>query len=588
MAFDGITTKKIVSELNEFLCDGKINKIYEPNKNEIILSIYAKGINFALNISIASDSYRVNLTTHQKSNPLNAPGFCMLLRKHLTGAKVKKIYSIGLERIIYIDLECLDELNDLINKKLIIELMGKHSNIILTNENNFIIDSLRHLSKDENSTRDILPARLYEAPENSKIDFDNIKTFDEFYKLIPDDLNIDNSISSIFTGISRLLIQSIIEKNNLSNNKNSSSLKVVYKNLQDLLKNINTSNVTVENYKNDFVLSLKSDTNDIINTNENLFEEKTFTSNTLKNLQANFFIDDFYFNKETDNLFNSYKNNLLKLVLTTLSKIKKKLVNINQKIEDCKNMDTYKLYGELITANMYMFSEYDSDKITVSNYYNNNEQIEIPVDKNKTPSVNAKNYYKKYNKLKNALSIVNEQKKETIQELDYLESIIYEIDMAKDITDIDEIYSELTENSLFERTHLKSNTKTTKKQNKNKKANKEYIPIEYKIENFTLLVGKNNVQNDYLTTKYARSNDIWFHTKDIHGSHAILITKGETPSMDILIRCAQIAAYYSKAKMSSNVPVDYTLVKYVKKPSGAKPGFVIYTHNKTINVTPQN
>ena len=575
MAFDGITTKKIVSELNCALLDGKINKIYEPNKNEVILGVYAKGINYALNLSISSDAYRINLTTHQKTNPLNAPGFCMLLRKHLTGAKIKRIYTLGLERIVYIDFECLDELNDLVNKKLIIELMGKHSNIILTNENNYIIDSLRHLSKDENSTRDILPARLYEIPENSKIDLENIKTFDEFYKLLPDDEPIDNSISSAFTGISKLFVQSILDKNNLSAEKSTSSLKLIYKYMQDLLKNIDTNKVFIADYKKDF--SLFYDENVTINGND-----------TLSNMQANFYIDDFYFNKETDNLFNSYKNNLLKLVLSTLSKIKKKLININHKIEECKGMDQYKLYGELITANMYLYPEYDSNIITVENYYNNNELIDIPVDKNKTPSVNAKNYYKKYNKLKNALAVVNIQKQETIQELDYLESIIYEIDMSKSITDIDEIYSEIAENTIFERTHLKSNTKITKKQNKNKKANKEYIPIEYKIENFTLLVGKNNVQNDYLTTKLARSNDIWFHTKDIHGSHAILVTKGETPSMDVLIRCAQIAAYYSKGRMSSNVPVDYTLVKYVKKPSGAKPGFVIYTHNKTINVTPKN
>lgn len=576
MAFDGITTKKIVSELNTALCEGKINKIYEPNKNEIILGVYARGVNYALNLSIASDSYRINLTTHHKANPLNAPGFCMLLRKHITGAKIKRIYTIGLERIVYIDLECIDELNDLVNKKLIIELMGKHSNIILTNTNNYIIDSLRHLSKNENSARDILPARLYETPENTKIDFESIKTFDEFYKTISDDEKIDYSISSAFTGISRLLVQSILDKNNLSTEKNSSSLKIIYKYLQDLLKNIDTNKVLIKDYKKDFAL---------------FYDEKnkdTNNSYSLSSLQANFYIDDFYFEKETNNIFNSYKNNLLKLVLSTLSKIRKKLVNINQKIEDCKSMDLYKLYGELITANIYLYPQYNSDSISVQNYYDNNKQIEIPVDKNKTPSVNAKNYYKKYNKLKNALSIVKEQKQDAIQELDYIESIIYEIDMAKNVSDIDEIYSEIAENTIFERTHLKSNAKITKRQNKNKKMNKEYIPIEYTIENYTLLVGKNNIQNDYLTTKFAHSNDIWFHTKDIHGSHAILVTKGETPSMDILIRCAQIAAYYSKGKMSSNVPVDYTQVKYVKKPSGAKPGFVIYTHNKTINVTPKN
>lgn len=535
---------------------------------KLFLEFIQNGTNYALNMSIASDSYRLSLTTHQKSNPLNAPGFCMLLRKHIMGAKIKKIYTIGLERIIYIELECFDELNDLVHKKLVVELMGKHSNIVLLSENNYIIDSLRHLSKEENSTRDILPARLYEIPENTKNDFYICKTFDEFYKSLPDDTSIDQSISSMYSGISKLLIQSIIERNKLTSDKSSANLKFIYKYIQELLKNIDTNLVFFSDYKKDFVLQFDENSN-------------------ADNLQSNFFIDDYYFNKENNILFTTYKNNLLKLVLSTLSKIKKKLVHINEKIEECKNMDMYKLYGELITANMYQFPEYQTDTITVLNYYTN-EDVNIPVDKSKTPSYNAKNYYKKYNKLKNALAIVNEQKKETISELDYLESIIYETDMAKNITDIDEIYSEITENPLFERTHLKSNAKTTKSKNKNKKLNKDYVPIEYKIEGFDFLVGKNNVQNDYLTTKLARSNDIWFHTKDIHGSHGILITKGETPSMDVLIRCAQIAAYYSKGRMSSNVPVDYALVKYVKKPSGSKPGFVIYTHNKTINVTPQN
>ena len=571
MAFDGIITKKIVSELSTALTGGKINKIYEPNKNEVVLGIYSKGINYALNLSIASDSYRINLTTHQKQNPLNAPGFCMLLRKHLIGSKINKIYSLGLERIIYIELECYNELNDIINKKLIIELMGKHSNIILVNENNVIIDSLRHLSTDENSTRDILPARLYEVPANDKIEFTSIKTFDEFYQKLKDKNDLDQSIPSAFIGLSKAYVQFAEKICNISNEPTTSNLKTMYKYISDTLNNIDTQKTSIQQNEKDYSI--------VFSENDKQQSENS--------VDSNFFIDDYYFEKENNALYTSYKNNILKLVLSTLSKIKKKLYNINNKIEDCKNMDTYKLYGELITANMYNYKEFGTDTITLINYYNN-EQIQVPVDKNKTPSYNAKNYYKKYNKLKNALSIVNEQKKETISELDYLESIIYEIDAAKNITDLDEIYSELSENPLFEHTHMKSNAKITKQNPRNKKLNKEFIPIEYKIENYTLLVGKNNIQNDYLTTKLARANDIWFHTKDIHGSHAILITKGETPSMDILIRCAQIAAYYSKARMSSNVPVDYALVKYVKKPSGSKPGFVIYTHNKTINVTPKN
>lgn len=567
MAFDGIITSHIAKELNTCLSGGKINKIYEPDKNEIILGIYAGGNNYALNLSIASDIYRINLTTHSKQNPQNAPGFCMLLRKHLIGGKIKQIYTKGLERIVYIELECYNELNDLVNKTLIIELMGKHSNIILVNEKNTIIDSLRHLSTDENSTRDILPAREYIEPGNSKIDFLKINTFDEFYKLIHEYENLDSSISNVFIGISRLYIQSVVSQLNLDNTTSTSNLKAVYKYINDTLNQTGTNKLSIIDYKKDFTITLQEST---------------------ALLQANFFVDDFYHAKELNSLFTNYRNNILKLVSSTLAKIRKKLFHIHEKLEECKNMDTYKLYGELLTANMYKFSEFTENKIELQNYYDNNNLIQIPVDKNKTPSYNVKNYFKKYNKLKNALLIVNGQKKEAESELDYLESIIYELDNAKTVGDIDEIYSEINENPLFERSHLKSNTKITKQKQRNKKLDKTYVTMEYKIENYTLLVGKNNVQNDYLTLKVAKSNDIWFHTKDIHGSHAILQTKGSSPSMDVLIRCAQIVAYYSKGRLSSNVPVDYTLVKYVKKPSGAKPGFVIYTHNKTINVMPKN
>lgn len=579
MAYDGIVTNKIVSELNNTLIGGKINKIYEPNKNELLFSIYSHGVNYCLNISIASDSYRLNLTTHAKNNPQNALNFCMLLRKHLIGSKITNIYTNGLERIIFIELESYNELNDLVKKKLIVELMGKHSNVILTNEKNNIIDSLRHLSIEEKSNRDILPARPYILPENTKQDFLQIKTFDEFYKIITssNSTNLDNAISNAFIGFSKLFIQNLIEELNIDNTINTKNLKVIYNYISDLLKNINSFCVQIKSYKNDFSIFYETNINNLQSEN---------TTNNLSNLQTNFFIDDFYSDKETNQLFITYRNNVLKLVSNILTKIKKKLVHINEKTEECKNMDYYQLCGELITANLYKYPSFSEKFITVENYYNNNELITISVDDSKTPSYNAKQYYKKYNKLKNTLSIVQEQKRETNLELHYLESIIYEIENCHTISDIDEIYAEISENPMFEKNNLKSNSKTLKQKQKNKKLDKTYVPIEYKIEDYTLLIGKNNLQNDYLTTKIAKSNDIWFHTKDIHGSHAILLTKGTTPPIEVIIKCAQIAAYYSKARQSSNVPVDYTPVKYVKKPSGSKPGFVIYTHNQTINVQP--
>ena len=568
MAFDGITTKSIVSELNKFILGGKINKVFEPNKNEIILGIYNNGKNYALNCSISVDNYRINLTTKSKPNPYNAPNFCMLLRKHLIGGKIKNISMHGLERIVIIDLECYNELNDLTVKKLIIELMGKHSNIILLNDKGVIIDSLRHLDSSSNSTRDILPAHPYEFPEVSKLDFLKIRNFDEFYAYSCNLETLDSGISSTFNGISKLLIQSILEETQTENIVNKENLEKVYNYLVDCI----AKPVYFRDYNKDFTLTLQQNTQD--------------TSVPY----LNYFIDDFYISKENNLEFKNYRNTVLKLVEGTLKKITKKLKNINAKLKECEDKDKFQLYGELITANMYKYKEFDNDYIEVENYYDSNNLVKIPVDKHISPSKNAKNYYKKYNKLKNALEIVNKQKAETIEELDYIETIIFSLENAKDVIDVEEIYSEIKENELFfsKKFKLSQNIKTSKMKNKNKKVDKEYIPIEYKIEDYTFLVGKNNKQNDYLSTKVMRSHDLWFHTKDIHGSHGVLITKNTEPSIDVIIRCAQIVAYYSKARLSSNVPVDYTLGKYVKKPSSSKPGFVIYTNNSTINVNPHS
>jgi len=580
MAFDGIVTKLITTELNNFILNGKINKIFEPNKNEIILGIYNNGKNYALNCCISSDNYRINLTTNTKPNPINAPGFCMLLRKHLIGGKINKIYTPDLERIVIIELECYNELNDLIIKKLIIELMGKHSNIILLNENNIIIDSLRHLDSSANSLRDILPAHPYVLPEITKHNFLSISNFDEFYKITSNLENLDLGISNTFNGISKLFIQNIIDELNVENIVNKDNLEKIY----NYLVKIFSEKYFFKNLNSDYTISLLNNNIDKTNVlNSDSFDN---SNNSLNIPYLNFCLDDFYTNKEQKSEFLNYRNTILKLVEATLKKITKKLNNINLKLKDCSNKETYKLYGELITANIYKFKQFDLEYIEVEDYYNNNNLIKIPVDKHISPSQNAKNYYKKYNKLKNALEIVNKQKTETIEELNYIETIIYSLENAKSVTDIDEIYSEIKENELFFNKKF-SAAKSTKTRKTNKKADKEYVPIEYKIEGYTFLVGKNNKQNDYLSTKTAKNRDIWFHTKDIHSSHGILQTHNEKPSIEVIIRCAQIIAYYSKARQSSNVPVDYTLAQYVKKPSGAKPGMVIYTHNSTINVQPK-
>ena len=568
MAFDGITCSAIIAELNKSILNGKINKIYEPTKNEILVGIYSMGKNYALNISIDAINYRLNLTTHSKKNPQNVYNFCMVLRKHLIGGVIKNIYMKGLERIVYIDVETHNELNDVIIKTLVIELMGKHSNIILIKPNSEIIDSLRHLNKIDNSIRDILPGCKYESVNNEKKDF-NTSTFDEFYNIInSSNKKVSLEISNNFIGISKCEIKAILKELEIEDASNITlnDCKKIYTCIKEMLKELKNSQLNlvvkkiVENQKEDYYI---------------------FKENEKDDLQINFFIDDFYSEKEEKEKIKSLKNDLLKIVLNKVKKLENKLEGMNSKIEECKKIELYKLYGELLTTNLYKMPNYNIENFTVENYYDNNKEITIPLDVKLSPSANAKQYFKKYRKLQNTKTIVQKQKELVINEIEYLESIVYEINNSYNIEELEDIYEEIKE--ITQENQSKGlNKKKEKKLEKN-------MPSEYKIDGFTIYVGKNNKQNDFLTCKLARNNDMWFHTKDIHGSHVVLkLDKGIKKVPDsIIYRCATIAAYYSKAKMSQNVPVDYTYIKYVKKPNGAKPGMVIYTDNKTLYVNPK-
>ena len=538
MAFDGIACSTIVNELNTCLINGKINKIFQPNNNEILLGIYNMGKNYALDVCIDAVNYRICLSTHNKKNPKNVFNFCMVLRKHLTGGTIKNIYMNGLERVVYIDVECYNELNDLVRKTLIVELMGRHSNVVLVNQDNIIIDSLRHLNKLDNSLRDIMPGVKYVAIQSNKKDFTKC-SFDAFYNAINKE-DVVIAISSNFTGISRTGICEILKE------------------LQ-----IDEKNITLENYK-----VLYQHIKKLINKKTELDSFPEF----------NFSIDDYYYEKEEKELLTNKRNYLLGLVLSRLKKLEGVLKNIEKKLEECKDMDLYKLYGELITANLYRIDNYNRESVIVENYYNNNEKIKITLDPKISPSDNAKKYFKKYKKLQNTKGIVSKQRELVENEIQYLDSIVYDINNCNSIEDIEDIYSEIEEIIKI------PENKTTK--NKNIKASNE--PAEYNVDGFIILVGKNNKQKDYLTCKMAKSKDLWFHTKDIHGSHVVLrLDKNIKAPDSVIYKCAQIAAYFSKAKMSQNVPVDYTYIKYVKKPNGAKPGMVTYTDNKTLYVNPQ-
>lgn len=564
MAFDGLVNYSVIKELKNKIINGKIDKIFEPNLDEIVLGIYSNSTKYALDLVVSSSYYRVNLTTHSKINPNQAPNFCMTLRKYLLGTHITKIYTNGLERIVFIEFEGYNKTKDFSMKKLVIELMGKHSNIILLDNNDIILDSLKHFSIFSGSIRNIYPGAKYSLPKSDKLDFFDIKDNNDFYNVLNSNstrlntTSLINIISNTFTGISKNSISSFENDLDISDELNRNSSNLLFDYISSI---IDKDNVIAKDFNNNYALGISS-------SNEN------------ENLQINFFLDDYYVLKETNTTFINYRNNLLKLILLKLTKLNNKLDSINQKILECKDAEKYKIYGELITSNLYRINNYNTDSIILENYYDNNKKIIIPLDKSVSPSINAKRFFKKYKKLKTAKDFVDRQKNELLDDIKYFESIIYEINCASNISDIDEIYNEIQESSI----NIRKSSASKKKSFQKKSANAYGEPIKHNIDEFIVLVGKNNKQNDYITTKIANKDDIWFHVKDFHGSHVILRTEGKTPSNDVLLKCAALAKEHSKANKSSNVLVDYTLVKNVKKPNGSKPGFVVYTHEKSINV----
>lgn len=575
MAFDGLVIKGIINELNKNILNSRVEKIYQPDQDEILIKLYGTSGKNNLRIVTSSDNYRIHLTNSIKNNPFTAPNFCMVLRKYLSSGRIRNIYTNGLERTVFINFDTMSEDNNLEKYTLAIELMGKYSNVILINSDNVIINSLKHFRKDEASERNILPGYKYEELKSDKYDLTQNPTADDFINFVNNvydcSQNVASDLLNIFTneviGISKPLVKSALAELNLDNITSENSIREIYNYLYNLY--LNVENLVCINYDQNYTVKLTQNKEDV--------------------LQINNFIDKFYENKEESQNFILYRNSLLKLILNKVKKLTNKLANVNKKMAECNNMDTYKLYGELIVNNMYKLDNSHLDSISLNNYYTG-EDITIPLDKSLSPYNNAQKYFKKYNKLKNALSFVKEQENEIQEQLSYLESIVYELEASNTIEEVTEIYDEISNNVLIKDINAqkknKVNVKKKKPNNRIYKFDKEQF-IRFKIDNFDVFVGKNNVQNDYLTLKFASDNDLWFHTKDIHGSHVILRIHNEKPSQEIINKVASIAAKYSKAKFSSNVPVDYTYVKYVKKPNKAKPGMVIYTYEQTVNVQPE-
>lgn len=537
MAFDGLVTRAITDELNKLLIDSKIDKIFQPTKDEILIHIRAKQNNYKLLLSANPANPRIHFTTKNYENPAKPFNFCMLLRKYLTNSKIKAISQISNDRIVKLDFEASNELKDKKIYSLIIEIMGKYSNIILINDSNTIIDSIKHVDFEISSVREVMPARLYILPDNQgKYNPFNASS-EEFNKKISfSELPLSKFITSTYIGISTIFANEIeyTSKNFLTTIKEPISPCIIFENGK--IKDFYIYPITHKNYTYKYF--------------DTVSEAIDFYSENVIHIQK----------------INSIKSELLSTINSTLAKLNKKLKITEEKLESAKNAENLKIQGELLSANLYKLNKNESS-VTIYNYYEN-KYIKIPLDINLTPSENLNKIFKKYHKQKNTLAACNNQKETILDDLKYYESILYSIDACESIKELEEIKTEL----------IGSNTKT------NTKEKLKIQPLKFNLNGFDVYVGKNNIQNDYVTFKIADKGDLWFHVKNYPGSHTVLKLNKRTPTDNILYEAAKLAATHSKLKTSYTVEVDYTQAKNVKKIPGAKPGMVTYTNFKTILV----
>ena len=561
MALDGVFLHNYINYLRPLLLNAKIDKINQPEKDEIIFTLRTGGKNRKLLISSSSNYPRIHFTKESKVNPLKAPMFCMVLRKYLTNGKIKEIAQYENDRILTMLIESTDELGFDSVYKLIIEIMGRHSNITLVRDrDNKVMESIKHITSEINSYRVLFPGISYVyPPESNKLNPLSF-TYDEFNSFVTTkDLKFNSSFfSKTFTGVGKTLSEELYS-NSLNEN-----MEEVY------------------NYSQKFFSDILNHTSyTLYNENGELKDFYCLNLNIYKNLDKEIYedpselLENFYKQKDKQDRLKGKASDIQKIINTNIERCNKKSKILNATIEECSTKQDFKIKADILSSYIYNIKKGDK-KVSLLNFYSEseNEYIDIELDENKTPSENIQYYYKKYNKLKKSEQSAFEQLEKNEEEFNYLTSVLSNLNNSESYDDIEEIKNELIETGYI---RFKKSSKKDK--------NKVSKPLHFiSSDGFHIYVGKNNIQNDYLTLKFANKEDIWFHTKNIPGSHVII--KGSNPSEVTIKEAANLAAFYSKGKLSSNIPVDYTPVRYIKKPNGSKPGMVIYSQNKTIYISP--
>ena len=555
MSFDGLMTRAVTTELRDRLVQGKVEKVYQPESDVLVFAIHTKQGNVKLLVSSGSSHARIHLVKEAPVNPPEPYPFCMLLRKHLNAARITDVSQTGCERIIEITFETLNELGFTVNKKLIVEIMGKHSNIVLTDiESGKILDSIKRVGFDVNRVRQTLPGLIYQyPPQQEKIPFDRIEG--ENVDLV-NEANDGKMLMSLVAGISPAFADEAASHADRAGFINESIEKAESGDLSPRMY------LDGEGSPREYYFEPLRDFEDAC-------EVRTFETMS-ECLEA------YYSLKVTSNQSRQKAMDLTRAVNDLLNKKYLKKKRLSEDLLEAENSDELRLYGELLTANIHMVKQ-GMKSVDVVSYYDGST-VRIPLDVRKSPSGNAQHYYKRYGKAKTAIKEKQIQIEENNSEIAYLESVMAFIDGAGSVEEVETIRQELTETG-----YLRPRKKGGFKEKKSRPQ-----PLKYRLgSGLSCLVGRNNKENDYLTFRMSQKGDLWLHTKDIPGSHVLLQTGGEQASEEDIFEAAAIAAFHSKASGSENVPVDYVPIRYVKKPAGAKPGMVIFTNNRTIYVDPK-